>query len=203
MVTFSIMIGLHKFLCPGSSPPRRRSCCERRRLVKTTLQDRKLNDSAGACSQAQRAQRECSARAGLNQVPSQLRCAGTAKRCGTQGSIAAAYSRAYGWRIGSLQHAVRYGVHVGAHCDQGRAMHHSAVAQNGGGRDGRSSRPPVRTIGDDSIGTFFLGAFFSSEPLVASKFGAARRVEHERELRWARCDHARPGPPRREGGLST
>ena len=82
-------------------------------------------------------------------------------------------------------------------------MHHSAVAQNGGGRDGRSSRPPVRTIGDDSIGTFFLGAFFSSEPLVASKFGAARRVKHERELRWARCDHARPGPPRREGGLST
>ena len=60
----------------------------------------------------------------------------------------------------------------------------------------------VRAFGD-SIGTFFLGAFFSSEPLVASKFGAARRVEAERELRWARCDHARPGPPRREGGLST
>ena len=169
VVTFSIMIGLHKFLCPGSSPPRRRSCCERRRLVKTTLQDRKLNDSAGACSQAQRAQRECSARAGLNQVPSQLRCAGTAKRCGTQGSIAAAYSRAYGWRIGSLQHAVRYGVHVGAHCDQGRAMHHSAVAQNGGGqrREVESTpRPHHRRRQHRHV--------LSRRVL---QFGAARRVE--------------------------
>ena len=175
------MIGLHKFLCPGSSPPRRRSCCERRRLVKTTLQDRKLNDSAGACSQAQRAQRECSARAGLNQVPSQLRCAGTAKRCGTQGSIAAAYSRAYGWRIGSLQHAVRYGVHVGAHCDQGRTMHHSAVAQNGGAETGgRVDLPSAPSATTASARSFSARSSVrsrssrrSSEPLDASNTSAS------------------------------
>jgi len=66
-----------------------------------------------------------------------------------------------------------------------------------GGIDGRSIDLPSSLPASSSWWRSF------SEPLVASKFGAARRVEAERELRWARCDHARPGPPRREGGLST
>jgi hypothetical protein len=90
----------------------------------------------------------------------------------------------------------------GASCTSSSFVKVSVWRPAGAARASASTRPLVRAFGD-SIGTFFLGAFFSSEPLVASKFGAARRVEAERELRWARCDHARPGPPRREGGLST
>ena len=62
VVTFSIMIGLHKFLCPGSSPPRRRSCCERRRLVnaagsQTQRQRRGMQPGTARSARMQRASR--------------------------------------------------------------------------------------------------------------------------------------------------